>query len=112
MDSLEYCRGPWAATVHTGHRDDPVKLIFGLEAEALINNISFSGGLVPRPVSSVWQMILSLGLLEFSPTLKQDTLLSWRANDQSYQAKSKPLHVEIVASAHPCERMTLNSQDL
>lgn len=105
------CWGPVAATLHTGHWDDPVKLIFGLEAEPLINNISFSGGLVPRPVSRVWQTILTLGLLESPPTLKQDTLLSWRANDWSYQTKSKPLHVGTVASAHPCERMTSVLQD-
>lgn len=105
------CWGPGAAAVHTGHRGDPAKLIFGLEAEPLINNISFSGGLVPRPVSSLWQTVLSLGLLESCPTLKRDALLSWRANDKSYQTKGEPLHVGTVVSSHLCERMTSNFLD-
>lgn len=111
MDSLEGLLGAWASTVHTGHINDPVKLIFGWETEPLINNISFYGALVPRPVSGVWQTILSLGLLESSPTLKQDTLLSWRANAWSYQTKSKPLRVGTVVSAHPCGRKASNLQD-
>lgn len=69
--------------VHTGHRDDPVKLTFSLEA--LI--ISIDGDLVPRPVSTVWQAILCPGVLESSLSLAKDSLLSWRANDRSHQTK-------------------------
>lgn len=41
----------------TGQISDPVKLIFGLEAEPLINNNSFNEALFPRPVCGVgWRM--------------------------------------------------------
>lgn len=54
---LGICLGSEAGTTCRGQISDLVKLIFGLEADLLISNVSFNEARLPRPVSWVWLRI-------------------------------------------------------